>query len=145
MTSTDILMQTVQYSSSGIGEETQTMIKSNVINSSDFLMAKQISSTAIDERGQSSFEIIMYGAISVFLAALGTVAVILLILLRRRNASQSGSKFGNLVNSEHTDESATEMDYDSFFDQTAFENPSSCTDNLSGVIAEYSSSTEELF
>jgi hypothetical protein len=145
MSSRGILTQTAQCFSSRIGEATQTMIQSKSMGLFNFLMTKEISSTFADGREQSSFGIIMYVAISIVLAALGTLAVIVLILLRRRTASESVSKFGNRVNNEHTRESATEMNYHSFFDQTAFENPSSSGDNLMGLFAAPSSNMEELF
>jgi hypothetical protein len=145
MTSTDILTQTVQYSSSGIGEATPTMIQSKLIASFNFSMTNEISSTFADQPEQSSFGIIEYVAISGSLAALATVVVIVLILLRRRNASESISKFSNRVNGEQMGESATEMDYDTFLDQPAFENPSSSRDNLMVLFATPSSNTEELF
>jgi hypothetical protein len=148
MISKNILRQTDRFSPSPIGQATQLIIQSNVINSSDSLMARQILLDLDEAREQYSFGII--GSMAIF-GSLILIAIIVVIIIvfkfRSETMSTTDCQLSDDGEKELTGELFAEIDYfHPSIDQLqhiAFENPATCNEDMTGVSTCMRSDSEE--
>jgi hypothetical protein len=140
------LRQTDRFPQSKIGEATQPIIQSDLINSSNFLMERQISQNLVNDGTQSSFAMIGNIVIISSIISMGIIVVIVVFKFRSKAVSNTVSQLSDHAERELTGEFFTDIGYyHPSLNQIGFENPSIYKESIQDQFILMQSDVEESY